>query len=187
MRWLVFITVFALPACSEAIDSVPAQCVYSDAMIVSKVAKGGQIVQYDAKRKTAKQGDESVLSEHLMLANGDDITIKQTYCYVYIYALTYHLSGKKKSSSLVEILPTLDDLISKSKAGEYLTQPFSEIILDSLTMKQKMLKIPFSQGLPARYTSRTEDVGYSIDYKPLENDKKFSAEFKVFIDAGGLH
>lgn len=175
-----------LPACSEALDNEPDKCVYSDEMIVSKVSKGGKIAHYDAKRMPAKQGDEHVLSEHLTLANGDDISIDQSYCYVYRYNLMYYLSGEKKVTSLVDILPTLDDLISKSYAAEYLTLPFSEIVLDSLTMQQKMLKMPFTQGLPDRYTSTSEFVGYFIKYKPLEKDGKFSAEFRVHIDVGGL-
>jgi hypothetical protein len=185
MRILAFIMALSLPACSEAIDSVPAQCVYSDAMIVSKVAKGGKIVQYDAKRMPAKQGRERTLSEHIRLANNDDISIVQSYCYVYRYDLKYRLSGEKKPTSLVEILPNLDHLISKSYAADYLTQPFSEIVLDSLTMQQKMLKMPFTQGLPDRYTSSSEFVGYFIDYNPIEKNKKYSAEFRVHIDVGG--
>jgi hypothetical protein len=186
VRWLAFILTFTLPAYSEAIDSVPAQCVYSDEMVVSKVDRGGTVVQYDAKRIPAKQGRESTLSEHIRLANNDDISIVQSYCYVYRYDLKYLLSDEVKPTSLVEILPILDDLISKSYAADYLAQPFSEIVLDSLTMQQKMLKMPFTQGLLDRYTSSSEFVGYFIDYKPLEKNKKYSAEFRVHIDVGGL-
>lgn len=186
MRWLAFIIVFALPACSEALDNEQSKCVYSDDVIVSKVTKGGQIVQYDAKRMPAKQGRERVLSEHLTLSNGDEITIEQSYCHMYHYMLTYYLSGEKKSSSLGEILPTLDDLISKSYAGGNLTQPYSESVLGTLTMQQKTLQMPFSQWLPGRFTSTSDNVEYSIHYKPLEKDKKFSAEFKVYISVGGL-
>jgi hypothetical protein len=186
MRLLAFIMAFALPACSVALDNEPDKCVYSDEMVVSKVAKGGRVVQYAAKQMPAKQGEEHVLSEHLKLANNDEISIVQSYCYVYRYDLKYHLSGEKGATSLVEILPTLDDLISKSYASEYLTEPLSEIVLESLTMQQKMLKVPFTQGLPSRYTSTSEFVGYFIEYKPLENDGNFSAEFRVHIDVGGL-
>jgi hypothetical protein len=121
-----------------------------------------------------------------MLANGDEISVVQSYCYVYGYDLKYHLSGEKSATSLVKILPTLDDLISRSYASEYLTEPLSEIVLESLTMQQKMLKMPFTQGLSNRYTSTSEFVGYFIEYKPLEKDKKFSAEIRVHIDVGGL-
>jgi hypothetical protein len=185
VRWLAFVLVFTLPACSEALDNESDKCIFSDEMVVSKVERGGKVVQYDAKRMPAKQGRERTLSEHIRLANNDDISIVQSYCYVYRYDLKYRLSGEKKPTSLVEILPVLDDLISKSYAADYLTQPFSEIVLDSLTMQQKMLKMPFTQGLPARYTSSSEFVGYFIDYKPLEKNKKYSAEFRVHIDVGG--
>ena len=186
MRLLTFFLVFLLPASSEAFGNEPDKCAYSDEMVTSKIEKGGNIVQYNVKRTPPKQGDESALREHLTLANNDDISIVQSYCYVYRYDLKYRLSGKTKPTSLVEILPTLDDLISKSYAGGYLTEQFSEIVLDSLTMQQKMLKMPFTQELPDRYTSKSEFVGYFIDYKPLKNDKKYSAEFRVHIDVGGL-
>lgn len=186
MRLLAFVLVFALPACSEALDNESDKCLYLDEMIVSKVAKGGKIIQYNAKRMPAKQGDERVLSEHLKLANGDDVTIEQSYCYMYNYTLVYHLKSEKTPASLVEILPTLDDLISKSYANEYLTLPFSEIVLESLSMPQKMLKESFSQGLLRRFASSSENVEYTLWYKPLEGDAKFSAEFKVYIGVGGL-
>lgn len=186
MRWLAFIMVFALPACSEALDNEADKCVYSDDIIVSTVSESGKIADYDAKRMPAKQGRERVLSEHLVLANGDDISIEQSYCYVYRYDLMYYLSGEKKVTSLVDILPTLNDLISKSYAAGYLTRPLSEIILDSLTMQQKMLKVSFTQGLPDSYTSTSEFVSYFIEYKPLDKDEKFSAEFRVHIDVGGM-
>jgi len=162
------------------------KCVYSDEMVVSKVSNGGKIEHYDAKRAPAKQGDERVLTEHLTLANSDDVSIVQSYCYVYRYDLRYRLSGEKTLTSLVDVLPVFDDLIYKSYAHDYLTRPLSEIVLDSLSMQQKMLKMPFSQGLPNRYTSTSEFVEYFIEYNPLEEDEKFSAEFRVHIDVGGL-
>ena len=186
MRLLTLVLVLMLPACSEALDNEPAKCSYSDASVVSQVAKGGEIVQYDSTRGPAKDGDERILREHLTLANGDDVTIEQSYCYMYNYTLTYHLASKKTPSSLVEILPFLDSLLSKSKAGKYLTEPFSEIVLESLSMQQKMLRVTFSQGLPSRFTSTSENVEYSIDYKPLDGNAKFSAEFKVYVGVGGL-
>jgi hypothetical protein len=186
MRWLAFILAFTLPACSEALDNESDKCVYSDEMVVSKLERGGKVVQYDAKRMPAKQGRERVLSEHLRLSNGDEITIEQSYCDMYHYMLAYYLSGEKKPSSLGEILPTLDSLISKSYAGGYLTQSYSESVLGTLTMQQKTLQVPFSQWLPGRFTATSDNVEYSIHYKPLEKDKKFSAEFKVYISVGGL-
>lgn len=183
---LLAIFVLMLPACSEALDIEPTKCSYSDETVVSQVTKGGEIIRYDSTRVPAEDGDERVLREHLTLANGDDVTIEQSYCYMYNYTLIYHLANKRTPSSLVETLPFIDSLLSKSKAGEYLTMPFSEIFLESLSMPQKMLRVPFSRGLPNRFTSTSENVEYSIDYIPLEGNAKFSAEFKVYVGVGGL-
>ncbi len=175
-----------LPVCSEALDNETAQCKYTDASIVSHVKKEGSIVQYDSTRMPAKEGDERVLKEHLTLSNGDHVTIEQSYCYMYNYTLTYQLAGKKSPTSLVQILPFLEKMISKSNVSQYLVQPFSEVVLDSLSMPQKMLTSPFSQGLPRRFTSTTENVEYSIEYWPLEGNTRFSAVFKVYIGIRGL-
>jgi hypothetical protein len=186
MKLFILTLVLMLPACSEALDNETAQCKYTDASIVSHVKKEGSIVQYDSTRMPAKEGDERVLKEHLALSNGDNVTIEQSYCYMYNYTLTYQLAGIKSPTSLVQILPFFDKIISKSNASQYLVQPFSEIVLDSLSMPQKMLKIPFSQGLPERFTSTSENVEYSIDYSPLKGDTRFSTVFKVYIGIGGL-
>lgn len=184
---LLFLTVLlALSACSEALGREPVQCLYTDKTVESQVKQGGQISQYKSDRLAAKQGDERILREHLTLDNGDEVTIEYRYCYMLNYTLTYRLSGEKAPISLVKILPTLNDLILKSKVGRYLTQPFSEIVLESLSMPQKMLKEPFSLGLPSRFTSSEENVEYSFGYKDVEGGGKFSAEFEVYIGVGGL-
>jgi hypothetical protein len=185
VRAILFCVILLLSGCSEASNSEPRQCVYNDDMIFSEVQKGGKVKKYSAKRYDAEQGDERVFREELIGVNGDRIVIEQSYCHMYNYTLTYLLLGDKKPTSLVESLPVLDDLIAKAKAHEALTLSFSEIVLESLSMSQKMLKEPFSLGLPPQFTSTTESVEYSFDYRPIENSE-YGAEFKIYIGVGGL-
>ena len=185
MKYFLLLIFLFISACSKADINKHEPCNYTDEMVTSAITQEGNISNYSAERKSAEQGAEHVLKELITLHNGDAITIEHSYCYMYNYSLTYQVAGKIKLTSLVEALPMFDHLMSQSHAGSYLTEAFSEILLESLSMPQKMLKAPFSIGLPNSFTSSKENVEYSFEYHPI-NETNFGGEFTIYIGVGGL-
>jgi len=196
MKNILFILVIFFSACSKATEkNQPPEnqsaksdssenCNYNDSTTYSSLAEGGDITKYKKESYADDSSGESGLKEHLLFSNGDKVTIEHSYCYMYNYTLKYVISGDKKPSSLVESLPKIERLIGKSKAADALKHPFAEIVLETLSMQQKMLKMPFSVGLPSRYTTTSDNVEYEIEYRVPEGTSN-GAEFEIYIGIGG--